>query len=180
MKFALTSLNRFILAGLLASVGASAAMAQAPAAAPAPVAAPAAKAGHGGEHMMDRQDPAKMQVWVAKRQADLKARLKITAAQEADWSRYLAAMQPPAHQARPTPEQRAELNKLTTPERIEKMQALRAQRMSEITVSMDKRDQATKAFYAILSPEQKKTFDAEHTRTNPHGEHPNGAMQPKS
>ncbi|UUZ70195.1 Spy/CpxP family protein refolding chaperone [Polaromonas sp. P2-4] len=157
------SLNSLILAGLLATAGVSA-MAQ-PTASPAePVAgSPAAgkPAGHHGDRM-GRHDPAKMQAWMAKRQAELKAILKITPAQEGAWTSYTAAMQPPAHGARPTPEQRAEFDKLTTPERIDKMRALRGQRMAEMTAAMDKRGDATKTFYAALSPEQKKTFDAEH------------------
>lgn len=170
MKSAVTSLNRFILAGLLAVAGS--AMAQAPAAV-----SPPPPSGHIAGHdahgrMGARHDPAKMQAWIAKHQAELKAKLQITPAQEGDWSRYIAAMQPPAHDARSTPEQRAELDKLPTPERIDKMRALRTQRMNEMNAIMDKRDEATKTFYASLSPEQKKTFDAE--RTKKHGPHQGG------
>jgi hypothetical protein len=50
--------------------------------------------------------------------------------------------------------------KLATPERIDRMRAVRAQRNAE----MDKRMDATKTFYAALSAEQKKTFDAEGMR----------------
>lgn len=59
---------------------------------------------------------------------------------------------------------RAEMDKLTTPERIDKMRALRTQRDAE----MDKRADATKAFYATLTPEQKKVFDANTARSH-HG-----------
>ena len=52
------------------------------------------------------------------------------------------------------------MEKLTTPERIDQMQALHAQREAE----MKKRGDATKTFYAGLTPEQKKTFDAETAR----------------
>lgn len=182
MKFALKSLNTLVLAGLLSGVGA-AALAQAPAVAPLPPPAAGPMGGPGGGHGMARHDPARMQAWIAQHQADLKAKLKITPAQEAAWSRYTAAMQPPARQPHMTPEQRAEIDKLPTPERIDKMRALRAQRMSEMNAAMDKRDEATKAFYAALSPEQKKTFDAEHPRHRSgsrkgHPEHPHGGMQP--
>lgn len=158
MKFALkplASLNGLVLAGLLATASVSA-MAQG---APAGPAAAGMPAGHMGRH-----DPAKMQAWIAQRQAELKARLKITPAQEGAWTSYTAAMQPPAHSARPTPEQRAEFDKLSTPERIDKMRALRGQRMADMGAAMDKRDAATKTFYAALSPEQQKTFDAEHQK----------------
>jgi protein CpxP len=180
MKFALKSLNTLVLAGLLATVGAGAALAQAP----APM--PASSSAMGGQHMdkMAHQDPAKMQAWVAKHQADLKAKLKITAQQEAAWTTYTAAMQPPAHmEQRPTPDQRAEMDKLTTPERIDKMHALQTERMAEHSAMMKKHGDATKAFYAVLSPEQKKTFDAEHAHGAPkdHGPgHPDGPMKHKN
>ncbi len=175
MKFALKSLNGLILAGLLATAGAGA-MAQGTDAAPAAL-NPATSAttsqharphhgGHSGEHKMGRHDPAKMQAWMAKRQADMKAKLKITPAQEGAWTSFTAAMQPPARMMgqRPGLDQRAELGKLTTPERIDKMRAMRTQRMTEMNAEMDKRGEATKAFYAALSPEQQKTFDAEHQK----------------
>jgi protein CpxP len=92
-------------------------------------------------------------------------------------------MQPPAQMGqRLTPEQRAEMDKLTTPERIDKMQALHTERMNEHAAMMKKHGDATKAFYAVLSPEQKKTFDAEHVRHGGpagHG-HPEGAMHRKN
>ncbi|MFY8043464.1 MAG: Spy/CpxP family protein refolding chaperone, partial [Rhodoferax sp.] len=41
---------------------------------------------------------------------------------------------------------------------------LRTQHMTDMQAEMTKRDDATKAFYATLSPEQKKVFDAESAR----------------
>ena len=175
MKFALTSLNGLLLAGLLASAGA---MAQGTDAAPAglnpdkPAAARQSARPHHGEHHMGRYDPAKMQAWMAKRQAEMKARLQITPAQEGAWTAFTAAMQPPARMMsgdRPMAEQRTELDKLTTPERIDKMKAMRTQRMAEMNAEMDKRGEATKAFYAALSPEQQKMFDVEHRKMGGHG-----------
>lgn len=188
MKFALKSINGLILAGLLASTGA--AMAQGTDAAPAAL-KPATSASasqnvrpHHGEHRMGNRDGAKMQDRMAKRQAELKAKLKITPAQEGAWSTFTAAMQPPAPMMRgerPMATQRAELDKLTTPERIEKMQALRTQRMNEMNAEMNKRGEATKAFYAALSPEQQKTFDAEHRKMGerPGNGHHGGGMHSK-
>jgi len=165
MKFAFKpSLHSLALAGLLATLGAGA-MAQTP---PPPAGSPPAAGAREGR--MGRHDPAKMQAMIAKRQAELKAKLKITPAQEGAWTTYTAAMQPPAH-ARPTPEQRAEFDKLTTPQRIDKMKEMRTQRMAEMNAAMDKRGEATKAFYAVLSPEQQKTFDAEHKKHGPRGGH---------
>jgi len=176
MKFALKSLNGLILAGLLATAGVGA-IAQGTDAAPAalkPATSTTAtpNAGqHHGEHRMGHRDPAQMQAWMAKRQAEMKAKLKITPAQEGAWTRFTAAMQPPARMMgeRHGPEQRAELDKLTTPERIDKMRAMRTQRMTEMNAEMDKRGEAAKAFYAALSLEQQKTFDAEHRKMGQHG-----------
>ena len=153
------SLNSLLLAGLLATAGASA-MAQAPAAGSLPAAGkPAGPHGDG----MGRHDPAKMQAMLVKHLAKLKAKLKITPAQEGAWAAYTAALQPTPH-ARPTPEQRAEFDKLTTPQRIDKMKEMRTQHIGEMNAAMNKRGDATKTFYAALTPEQQKTFDAEHKK----------------
>ncbi|MFY8043561.1 MAG: Spy/CpxP family protein refolding chaperone [Rhodoferax sp.] len=40
--------------------------------------------------------------------------------------------------------------------------------MADMQAAMNKRDDATKALYAVLSPEQKKLFDAEHSRRGGH------------
>jgi Spy/CpxP family protein refolding chaperone len=112
-------------------------------------------------------DPAKMEEMHAKRSADLKAKLKITSAQEGAWTTFTTAMRPPARDAKQRPD-RAELEKLSTPERLDKMRTLRTQHMSDMQAAMNKRDEATKALYATLSPEQKKVFDAEHARKGGH------------
>lgn len=188
MKLTLKPLNSLVLAGLLATVGASA-MAQ-DAAGPLAAPATAGNAGkhHGAQgdhHQMRQRDPAKMQAMMTQHMADLKARLKITPAQEGAWTSFTAAMQPPADMMmgqRPTPEQRAEMDKLTTPERIDKMRAMRAQHMAAMTAAMDKRGDATKAFYAALTPAQQKIFDAEHQKMGSHeGRHQAAdGMRPKN
>ncbi len=108
---------------------------------------------------MDKMDPAKMQERMAQRQADLKAKLKITSAQEAAWTNYLAAMHPPVDLMSKQRPDRAAMDKLTTPERIDQMKTLRTQHMNEMQALMDKRGEAVKAFYAVLTPEQKTVFD---------------------
>ena len=137
--------KHLVVAGLLASIGAVA-IAQAP--------APQAGAAGGPPPTarMERHDPAKMKEHMAKRQAELKAQLKITAAQEGAWTAFTTAMTPTTMGQRPD---RAEFDKLTTPQRLDKMRELRTQR----NAAMDKRADATKAFYATLTPEQQKTFD---------------------
>jgi periplasmic protein CpxP/Spy len=133
---------------------------------------------HRGDHssMRDRMF-GNHQERMAKRQAELKAKLKITPAQEGAWTTFAASMQPPANMAggmmgmRHDPKVKAEMDKLTTPERIDKMQAMRAERMKTMSAEMDKRGAATKAFYAVLSSEQKAVFDAVAMRGGRHGGH---------
>ncbi|MFI5447817.1 Spy/CpxP family protein refolding chaperone [Polaromonas sp. UC242_47] len=169
----LKSVNSLILVGIMASMGLAATAQTVAPAAPATSAAPAQPAAKAGEH---RHDPAKMQARMAKRAAELKAKLAITPAQEGAWSAYTAAMKPAARDTSARPDRaamRAEFAKLTTPERIDKMRAMRTQRMAEMTAAMDKRGEATKTFYAALNADQKKIFDSlpmDH-RGSHHGEH---------
>ena len=124
-----------------------------------------AMGGHHGDGQMgqhQRMDPAKMQQMMAQRQADLKARLKITASQEAAWNAYVANMQPPAGMGqRMDPQARKKMHEemaaLTTPQRIDRMNAMKAERQA----SMTRRQEATKAFYAALTPEQQAVFDTQ-------------------
>ena len=153
--------KHLVIAGLLAALG-LVAVAQTPA--PAPGAGPAATMREGHRH----GDPAKMQERMnrmqermASRLAAFKQKLNLSAGQEAAWNNYMAALKP-AGMKRPD---HAELAKLTTPERIDRMRALRAERLAE----MDKRGEATKTFYASLTPDQKKVFDAETAHRGRHG-----------
>ncbi|MDD2881636.1 MAG: Spy/CpxP family protein refolding chaperone [Rhodoferax sp.] len=117
--------------------------------------------GHGMSHRgMGKMDPAKMQAMMDKRHAALKAQLKITASQEAAWTSFIDAHKAPAGMMGKQPAAMADMAKLTTPERIDKMKEMRTQHMGEMNAAMDKRSEATKAFYAVLTPEQQKTFDA--------------------
>jgi len=106
---------------------------------------------------------ARMQERMAKHQTELKQKLQLNVAQEGAWNTYVAALKPVAV-GRPD---RAEFATLSTPERIDRMRIHRAARAAE----MDKRGEATKAFYAALSPEQKKLFDNETARRGHGGHH---------
>jgi periplasmic protein CpxP/Spy len=135
--------------------------------------------GQGGMH----GDPAKMEQMHTKHLNDLKAKLKLTASQEAAWNTFATAMKPPADMGK-RPD-RAEMEKLTTPERLDKMRAMHKERMAVMEAAMDKRTEATKVFYATLTPEQQKTFDAahsnmDHPRDGGHqGKGPHGDMAAK-
>ena len=147
-------LHRHLLAAtLLAGIGLGA-VAQQPPTAPA-AGAPRMMQGQAGA-----QDGARFERFRAQRAerraqrlAILKAQLKISPAQEGAWTTWTTAVQPGARVQRPD---RAEMLRLSTPERIDRMRALRAARNAE----MDKRLDATKTFYASLNNEQKAVFDA--------------------
>ena len=100
----------------------------------------------------------------AKRMADLKQRLQIISAQEGAWNQLVSAMQPPARQ----PEQgagRNALERLTTPKRLDRMQAIQTERQNRMAA----RNQAIKQFYGQLSAEQQKVFDQQTARGYSHG-----------
>jgi protein CpxP len=153
------TLHRHLLAaGLLATLGLGAI---------AQTAQPPAAPGRAAEMHAHRgaMDPAqrmeRRQMRMERRLADLKAKLQLAPAQEGAWTAWATAMMPKA-KTRPN---REEIARLPTPERIDTMRALRAQRMAE----QDKRGDATKQFYATLTADQKRVFDAETVRGGKHG-----------
>jgi Spy/CpxP family protein refolding chaperone len=101
--------------------------------------------------MAERQK--KMSERHAARMAQLKTELKISTAQEPAWNAFVART---AHEPR-QPRAAEDWSQLTTPQRLDKMQALKAERDAE----MSKRIDATKGLYAALTPEQQKVFDAQ-------------------
>jgi periplasmic protein CpxP/Spy len=101
--------------------------------------------------MQERHD-GQIRESMAKRAAELHDKLKLTASQEPAWKSFIAAMTPVQTGKRPD---RAELDKLSAPERMEKMLDM----MKEEEKHMAARLSATKAFYATLTPEQQKIFN---------------------
>lgn len=154
--------NQLIAALMLGGLG-LAAVAQTP---PSP---PAGWPGRLAQERMEPHDPARMQQRRAQKMARLKETLQITPAQEGSWTAWTASLQPPANWKRPD---RAEFERLTTPERIDRMRAIRAERNS----MMDTRADATKVFYATLNPIQMRVFDLESARRGKggHGGHEGG------
>ena len=109
--------------------------------------------------MMRRQAPdrAQMQERMAQHMAATKEKLQLSPAQEPAWETFTAAMQPGERQARLD---RQGMEQLTTPERIDRMRAMRIQRAAQA----DQRGEVVKTFYATLTPAQQKTFDAQAQR----------------
>ncbi len=117
--------------------------------------------GHAGMFETGPMNPAHMEERMNHHLGELKRKLHINASQEPAWTAFTIAMKPPAAALMPFPD-RAEMEKLTTPERIDKMKQLRAQHQELIKPFMDQRDDAIKTFYAALDAQQKKIFDTEH------------------
>lgn len=135
-------------------------------------------AGHGAMHAQGGQwNPARMQAMQARHQAQLKAQLKLTPEQEPAWKTFVEATKIPAGLATPRPDP-AELAKLSTPQRIDRMKAIRAQRQAELSAAMDQHGEAVKAFYAVLTPQQQQVFDAQHGPAA-HAHHPGPKPAPK-
>jgi protein CpxP len=119
---------------------------------------PGNMAGMGMHHPdgMDRAKMAeKMKAGMAKHLADMHDKLKLSAAQEPAWKTFTNAITPGAMPARPD---RAAMEKMTAPERMEKMLAFSKERQSR----MESHFAALKTFYATLTSEQKKIVDASH------------------
>ncbi len=99
--------------------------------------------------------------WEAHRAAHLSAlkeKLKLKPEQEAAWTTFASASQPGEHpMGMDRQAMRGEFAKLTTPQRLDKMLDMADQRHAK----MAERAQAIKTFYAQLTPEQQRVFDAE-------------------
>jgi len=104
--------------------------------------------------MQGSMTPEAMKEKIAKHQAELHDKLKITAAQEPAWKTFIQAVTP----ERMVPEKDSGMDKMTTPERMQRS----LERMKEHQGQLQKKLEATKAFYAVLSPEQQKIFDNSH------------------
>ena len=127
-----------------------------------------AHAGHGGQGMMnDAKRESRRAERHQKHLNEMKVFLQLQPTQEAAWNSFETAMKSPMN--RPVTPSPADIEKMSAPERIDKMMALKAERDTEIT----KRMNASKTFYATLTPAQQKVFDT-HTQkflTRPAGPH---------
>jgi periplasmic protein CpxP/Spy len=110
-----------------------------------------------GLHAPSAEQLAKFEEQRAKLEAELHDKLKITAAQEGAWKTFLDKSMPARPATPPARPDKDEMEKLTTPQRLDQM----AELMKKHEAEMAARIAATKEFYAVLSPEQKKVFDQE-------------------
>ncbi|MDQ2819888.1 MAG: Spy/CpxP family protein refolding chaperone [Pseudomonadota bacterium] len=124
----------------------------------------AAAQGRYGNAVTQEQRQANMAEFAAKRATRLHDALMITPAQENAFRTYIAAMKPQPRQARG---ERASFRELSAPARMEQMIAMQKQRTAE----MEARMPALNAFYAVLTPAQKKVFDQQAMHRRGHGGH---------
>jgi len=95
-----------------------------------------------------------------KRQTELKAKLHLTAAQEPAWNAFVQSMKMPAKPLM-QPLDREAMAKLSTPERMEKMNSVHEANLAAMQSHVKQRSEATRTFYNQLTAEQQKVFDAE-------------------
>ncbi|PUE59403.1 hypothetical protein B9Z44_07385 [Limnohabitans curvus] len=95
-----------------------------------------------------------------KRQTELKAKLHLTTAQEPAWNAFVQSMKMPAKPLM-QPLDREAMAKLSTPERMEKMNSVHEANLAAMQSHVKQRSEATRTFYNQLTAEQQKVFDAE-------------------
>ena len=143
--------KRALMVGLIAGSGILAASSFA-----MPAGGTEGKAGCEARH--GQKDHGKWEEQRAKHLSELKEKLKLTPEQATAWGVFASASQPGMRRMGGDRQaMQGEFARLNTPQRLDKMLAmsdLRRARMLE-------RSQATKAFYAQLTPEQQGVFDAE-------------------
>lgn len=98
-------------------------------------------------------DQTKRGEFPEKRQSMLHDKLGLSALQEPAWKDFIAKLKPSGQTSRPSG---SELSKLSTPDRLDRMLAV----MKDRERAMEAHAEAIKTFYAQLTPEQKKMFDA--------------------
>lgn len=150
--------RRILLAGLIAGSGILAVSAFA-----MPEGAAAAKPGCEA-----RQGHADRKAQRAERLGALKEKLQLAPAQEAAWNAFVGAGQSGIKRADDDRKaMHAEFASLSTPERLDRMQAMSEMRRAK----MAERAEAVKAFYTQLTPAQQKVFDAEVMTKHQRGHH---------
>ena len=116
------------------------------------------RSGHNHWQHHDRSE------FIAKRNAQLHDKLKLSASQEVNWATYTEKTK----LSEPMDKQQwEELAKLPTPERLDRILALKTEHLKKF----EARNQAVKAFYSTLTSDQKTIFDASfHHPSHHHGD----------
>lgn len=136
------------------------ALAQTPPAPSTPPAAEAKAPHHAEQHQRMQQ---RMQARHAEHQERLKASLQLTPQQEPAWNAFVARMQAAQRPAGQPRFDREAWKQLSTPQRLDRIEAMKAERDRAIA----QRHDAIRSFYAQLNPAQQKAFDAQHQGMGP-------------
>lgn len=99
---------------------------------------------------------------------DMKIILRLRPDQEPALAAFMEAHKPQIHEFKGPPESKT----LTTPQRLDEM----AKHEAEMTAQHERMRQALAKFYASLSPDQQKVFDALHRLQGAHGGPMGGPM----
>src|ERR1700712_2371618 len=108
---------------------------------------------------------AKFAEHMAKRQAQLHDKLKLTSAQEPAWTSFIASLAPPNGEQRGERPDREDFRKLPAPDRLEKS----IERQKDHLAKQESRLGALKTFYGVLTPEQRAIFDKSAPQGRGHG-----------
>lgn len=154
----MNTLSKYALMLAMTVAGASAIAADA-------VDKPSAEGQRMGWH---KTTPETMREHMQKRQAALHDQLKLTAAQAPAWKTYVTAVTPSDMGKQWS--DRAAMEKLSAPERLEKHIAMQNDRDSRMTTHLA----ALKTFYAVLSPEQQQGFNKQTMHGGKHRHHHEG------
>ena len=113
----------------------------------------------GMHHDEGRMHDRMVRHW-EQRQAELKTKLHLTPAQEPAWNAFVQGMKVPAKPL-VQPLDHDALAKLSTLERMEKMNAAHEANLATMQTHIKQRTEATRVFYNQLNAEQQKVFDAQ-------------------
>ena len=144
-----THIAALALGGGLAALAPAASFAQSRQAAPA---AEEARGAAPGARMRERMTPEQR---IERRTERLRATLQLQPAQDAALRAYVTALTPTPEERAERRQMRRDMAQMTTPQRLDARQARMAERMA----MFQRRAEATKRFYAQLTPAQQKAFD---------------------
>ena len=122
------------------------------------VAKPGAQHGmqmNGCHHMMDGE---RMGAMHKAHLAAIKKQLSLTPEQDTAWAQWVESIKPVEGMGRPDMK-KADWAGLTTPQRLDKMQAMHEEHSQRMAQALARHSEATKTFYTALTEAQQNKFD---------------------
>jgi len=118
----------------------------------------------GAQHAMQAQachhmvDGERMGAMHKAHLAAIKKQLSLTPEQDTAWAQWVESIKPVEGMGR-SDMKKADWAGLTTPQRLDKMQAIHEEFSQRMAQALARHSEATKTFYAALTDAQQKTFD---------------------